>query len=72
MLGRNFMNNNSVKLSFNKNLVVEKIDLSNNYIFDDVMLIDTDISNEPKLDINCNMSVVVQKQVKGKCMKVIM
>jgi len=43
---------------------VEKIDLSNNYIFDDVMLIDTDISNEPKLDINYNMCVVVQKQVK--------
>jgi len=44
LLGRNFTNSNSIKLTFNKNVFIEKTDNSE-YIVNDIMLIDTDTSN---------------------------
>lgn len=63
LLGRNFINNNSIKLSFNKSLLIEKVDAHNDYIFDDIMLIVTVNSNSFKLDINSNLCVDVQERV---------
>lgn len=39
LLERNFKNNNSIKLLFDKILIIEKVDVHDDYIFD-IMLID--------------------------------
>ncbi|CAI6376784.1 unnamed protein product [Macrosiphum euphorbiae] len=64
LLGRNFVNNNLIKLTFDKNLFIEKNDSYNEFIVDDIMLIDTGVSNSLQLDINSDLCADMQEQVK--------
>ncbi|XP_050538636.1 uncharacterized protein LOC126904043 [Daktulosphaira vitifoliae] len=60
--GRNFICDKSIKLSFEESLLIEKVS-NDDFIFDDIMLIDIDKTETIKLDINENLSVDVQDEV---------